>query len=439
MKKSLLVAALFILTIGSGIGQQVFYSGFESWDDVNTPTGWIGAATSITLTDVDQYTTSVQEGTYAMQINNDTSAHKRVSTKAVAVTAGQVYNVSYYVRGTGEIRSAIYRGYTGSYTAYSSYAVINSTTYTKVTQTLICDTTSATAEFVLSVRNTSAANDHLQVDSFEVSIGSSSSVSIYDIQYTTDASGNSPYLGSPVNTGGIVSAVKSGAYWIQNGTGPWSGVYVYDNVNTPAIGDSVTFSAIVDEYYNLTELKSISSFVKVSSGNPVQVTAINIPDGAEEMYEGVLVKVTNAACESLPDTYLEWVVGDGMSTLKVGDLIFAYTPTIGTHYDITGVMDYSYSERKIQPRSAADVTIYNAIDEVEVSAYTYPNPATENVTIEADMTGSISISDMTGRVVYSGIFNSIANVNVSDMAPGLYTISLMGENGNYSTSKLMVQ
>lgn len=435
MKKALLLAALFTLVYSSGIGQQVFYSGFETWDDANTPTNWIGVATNITLTDVTQFTTSPFEGTYSMKINNDTSAHKRVSTKAVSVTAGTVYNISFYARGNGEVRTGFYDG--ASYGTYNAYVVINGTTWTKVEQSIICDTTSATAEFILSVRNTLATNDHLQIDSFYVSEGTLTGVSIHDIQYTTGDT--SSYYGDPVNTGGIVSAVKTGAYWIQNGTGPWSGVYVYDSGHSPAIGDSVTFSAVVDEYYGLTELKSVGNYVTVSTGNAVQVTAIALPDGALEMYEGVLCKVTNVECTSLPDTYLEWVVGDGMDNLKVGDLIYAYTPTIGTFYDITGIMDYNFSERKIQPRSAADVSIHNGIEESAISSSVYPNPADEYVTVNAATEGVMLVSDITGRIVFSSAFNQTATINVSDLESGIYNVTINGNNGEFAISKLIVK
>lgn len=441
MKKALLLAALFVLTIGSGIGQTVFYSDFETWDDVNTPTNWIGTTTNITLTDVDQYTTNPYAGTYSMQINNDTSAHKRVSTKAVSVNAGAVYNISFYARGNGEVRTGFYDG--ANYGTYNAYVVINGTTWTKVEQTIICDTTSATAEFILSVRNTQATNDHLQIDSFYVSVGTTTAVSIHDIQYTTADS--SSYFGEPVNTGGIVSAVKSGAYWIQAGTGPWSGIYVYDNTHTPAIGDSITLSAVVDEYKCptctevLTELKSVGSYITVSSGNTVHVTPSNLVDASSEAYEGVLISVSNVECTSLPDTYLEWLVGDGLNSLKVGDAIYAYTPVVGTFYDITGVMDYAFNERKILPRSAADVTIHNAIDETEISSSVYPNPASDFVTVSAGTVGTLKVVDMTGRVVYSTSFSQSADVNVSGMEPGVYNVMINGNDGEFAISKLIVK
>lgn len=439
MKKALLLAALFVLTFGSGIGQQVFYSGFETWTSTHKPTDWFGVATNVDSLNVNQYTSSTEEGSYAVKLTNTTSGHKRFSTTAVSVTAGQAYNISYYAKGNGSIRSAIYKGATGRYTTYTAYDSINSTNWIKVDQIVISDTTASTAEFVLSFRYTQSASEDLQIDSFCVTLATTPSVPIHDIQYTTDASGNSPYLGQPVKTGGIVSAVKSGAYWIQNGTGPWSGVYVYDSGNSPAIGDSVTFSAIVDEYYNLTELKSVSSYIKVSSGHTVQVTNITIPDGALESYEGVLCKVTNAQCTAMPDTYFEWQIGDGMESLTVGDLIYAYTPVLNTYYDVTGIMDYNFSERKIQPRSAADVTVHNAIDETEISSSVYPNPASDFVTVSAGTEGTLKVVDMTGRVVYSTTFSQSADVNVSEMEPGVYNVMINGNDGEFAISKLIVK
>lgn len=435
MKKVFILAVLSVFMIGSGSGQ-VFYSGFENWSDPNTPSDWFGAATNATSANVFQYSTSTQEGSFAVKLVNQTTSHKRFSTLAVSVTSGEVYNVSYYARGTGQVRTGMYRGATGSYASYSSYAVVNSTSWTKITQTIIADTTSSAAEFILSFHSTTSATEDLQIDSFMVSVGSSSSVSIYDIQHTS--ADTSDYYGDPVNTGGIVSAVKSGAYWIQNGSGPWSGVYVYDSNNSPAIGDSVTFSAIVDEYYGLTELKSISSFTVVSSGNTVEVTPITLADGALESYEGVLVEVSDAACESLPDTYLEWVVGDGFDQLKIGDLMYAYTPVVGTHYDITGVMDYSFSERKLQPRSVTDVTVHNGIDESVQLISVYPNPSSDFIQVTQNMRGTLSISDVSGRVVYSAPFAEQASIEVGQLDSGVYQLVINGQDGQIAVARILI-
>ena len=58
----------------------------------------------------------------------------------------------------------------------------------------------------------------------------------YDIQYTTDPSGDSPFINQAVRTSGVVTAIEytmtsNDPYvFIQDGDAPWNGllVYVYD-------------------------------------------------------------------------------------------------------------------------------------------------------------------------------------------------------------------
>ena len=60
--------------------------------------------------------------------------------------------------------------------------------------------------------------DNILVD--ETGTSPPSTVSIYNIQYTTDPSGASPYADSIVSTGGIVTAADSAGYFLQSGLGP---------------------------------------------------------------------------------------------------------------------------------------------------------------------------------------------------------------------------
>jgi hypothetical protein len=156
------------------------------------------------------------------------------------------------------------------------------------------------------------------------------------------------------------------------------------------------------------------------------------------MYEGVLVKVSNAECITGLDTYMEWTVGDGLNTLLVGDFIYAYTPTVGTNYDITGVMDYNFDERKILPRSAADVTVHNAIGEFEINASVYPNPTSDNVNISANAEGTIRIADVTGRIVFEAEFNQNAVVSTKSFNSGVYSVIINGTDGTFATTTLLV-
>ena len=88
---------------------------------------------------------------------------------------------------------------------------------------------------------------------------------IYSIQYTTAPSGDSPLKLQQVRTKGVVTAVKTGSttfnMWLQDSAKAWNGVYVYgvnNSLGTIAQGDSVEVIGTVDEYNNLTEIKSVS-------------------------------------------------------------------------------------------------------------------------------------------------------------------------------------
>jgi len=190
-------------------------------------------------------------------------------------------------------------------------------------------------------------------------------VTIADIQDTTGtSSGDSKLKGQVVMVAGVISAESYafGPYYIQDGTGPWSGVYVYDSNNDAAYGDSILITAEVAEYYNLTELKNVSSFAVLSQGHKVEptlVTSGEIGTGGvnAEAYEGVLVKVVNADISNPDLGYGEWEIDDGSGACRVDDKAeYYFDPAkYNSVKSIVGVLDYSFNDTKIQPRLAYDI------------------------------------------------------------------------------------
>jgi predicted extracellular nuclease len=73
-------------------------------------------------------------------------------------------------------------------------------------------------------------------------------VSIYDLQSTTEVSGDSPYLGQQVTTRGVVTAVFFDGYVIAEIKGPWQAIYVYSNWDGPEVGDEVQVTGTVGEH-----------------------------------------------------------------------------------------------------------------------------------------------------------------------------------------------
>lgn len=216
-------------------------------------------------------------------------------------------------------------------------------------------------------------------------------VSIYDIQYTTDPSGNSPYAGMMVSTSGIVTAVQSTGYYIQNGTGAWNGIFVYDAVNVPAMGDEISITGNVSEYFGLTEITTVSSYTLISIGNtlPTPIVLTTSELSSTEAYEGVLVKIENAEYVTLANNYNEWYVNDGSGDCQIDDAIYNYAPfaVLGNSYNITGVVNYSFSAFELNPRSVddiEDVTVVTVTQEIPLVAgwrimSTYITPPNANV------------------------------------------------------------
>ncbi len=176
------------------------------------------------------------------------------------------------------------------------------------------------------------------------------------IQEIQGSAASSPLLGSTVTTNGIVTGKHSLGFFIQNGTGMWSGLYIYNNVYQVELGDLVEVTGVVEEYFGMTELINVSNVTISSSNNPVP-TAELLPTGiaSAEEWESVLVRVESAVCTQPNAGFGEYFVNDGSGDLKCDDLLYVFVPTIETTYNLTGPMYYSFSEYKMVPRDASDI------------------------------------------------------------------------------------
>ena len=247
--------------------------------------------------------------------------------------------------------------------------------------------------------------------------------SIYDIQFSTANPADSPLMGQQVNTGGIVNYVRmDGSYYLKSGDGPWSGIYVYDTLSTVLKGDSITLTASVDEYYELTELKNISNLSIISSGNTFSSNVVSSLQAASEEYEGCLVTINTATCTNDNAGFGEWIINDGSGPCNVDDFFFPFTPTLNNIYNVTGLVDYSFSNFKILPRDIDDIDEITTIGENDLVRFSYyPNPAKDLLNIELQIDATIKITDLSGKTCYNKNF-----------AKGNHIIDLQNfSNGNY--------
>jgi len=182
------------------------------------------------------------------------------------------------------------------------------------------------------------------------------SLTIYEIQYTTEPGGASPYEGERVETSGVVTAVFENSFFIQDGSGAWNGINIYP-LEAVSLGDEIILIGDVLEYNGKTEITDIISLqISGTSDLPEPVTISTDALANSESYEGVLVKVEDVTVTNDDLGYGEWEINDGSGPCIVDDLgVYTYVPALDDFiYSITGIVDYSFGNFKLEPRNDDD-------------------------------------------------------------------------------------
>ena len=229
---------------------------------------------------------------------------------------------------------------------------------------------------------------------------SSFAISVYDVQFSE--TGPSPLDGEIVEVSGVVTATNfdGDKYFISDiEGGQWRGIYVFDFDNTVAEGDFITITAEVDEYYDLTELKSVSEF-SIDGTETVPdpfATTCHEASGSEAL-EGVLITIPDVTVSEV-DTFGNFYVNDGTGNLKIGnDFDFIYSPSVGDVIEsITGVMFYEWDEFVLMPRYDADIVTDFTPEFVEIYDIQYSTDGVSPYFEEV-----VTVNGIVSAIGYSG-------------------------------------
>lgn len=214
----------------------------------------------------------------------------------------------------------------------------------------------ATVYYKIAAADASNSNSSVVYNFYVPKVFTGELVSIYDIQGQQD---DSPYEGQVVSTTGVVTGNFGTFYFIQDGTGAWNGLNIYESGRNPAIGDSIVITGKIEEYYGKTEMTTIADYYFISENNTLPEPVIVLTGEVSEEHESVLTKVINATCTfaNYQAEHYMWTVDDGSGELRIHNTsIFEYDPTLGISYDITGPMNFDFDEWKIELRYEDDVT-----------------------------------------------------------------------------------
>jgi len=285
--------------------------------------------------------------------------------------------------------------------------------------------------------------------------------SIYQIQYTTDPSGDSPYKDSTVVTSGIVTVgskvFSSGGFYLQDGDGAWNGILVYHNADSVGQGDSVTVTGKVAEYSGKTEIKDVIELIINNSDNLLPNAVLITPGEVDtsEAYEGVLVKVVSVVVVDTMDEFGEWKIAGSDTCIVDDEGQYTYVPSLGDTLNVTGIVNYSHGNFKIEPRYDADIipggvevrlTDLSAVPAAFSLSQNYPNPFNPVTQISFSLPERsevrLSVYNISGQKVaelVNGIMNSgihWVSWRAGGLASGVFLCRLQA--GDYSAVTKMV-
>jgi cytosine/adenosine deaminase-related metal-dependent hydrolase len=171
---------------------------------------------------------------------------------------------------------------------------------------------------------------------------------------------------------GIKSVGSPMGFFAQVSTSPFSGLFVNTNTVAPAvaIGNKVDVVGDYEEMFSLTMLTSpvitVTDPGTTLPFSPSVFTTAQITDNGPnaEPYEGMLCEVDTVTVSNMnpdaPKDYDEFQITDSStSLLRVDDYVYDpldNTYAVSTPFSkIVGICGFSFSQRKIWPRAAADL------------------------------------------------------------------------------------
>lgn len=198
-----------------------------------------------------------------------------------------------------------------------------------------------------------SVNPRSDTDLGTYTAGSGGTVTVADVQAGETCGGFT--LEGVVVTSPSYDKDGTSTFFVQDpATGAGVAVFTKNGPYSATVGDILSLSGTASEFYDLTEVvvDDVSTIVASGVSTPVPVDLSAAPADWEP-YEGQLLTLTDVTATSDP-AYGQ--VSTNYAGLFIDDLFVRFDVANGDSFgSVTGVLYYSYSEWKLEPRSEADL------------------------------------------------------------------------------------
>lgn len=498
MKRVFLLLSMLVFTGILMAQNMVTNPGFENWTN-NLPDGWFGSKSNITSSSVVQYTANSHAGSSACQLVNATSTHKRFTTGTIALEAGQDYDITFWVRGAGEIRTGLYDATTGTYgyTDYNEYITVNSTNWVQYYQTVTSAGTVNDGEFIFSVRNTIEASDHIQIDDVEITGGIVVLTANFSANPTVAAPGTTIQFtdlssGSPTSWSWSITGAETMTSTQQNPSFVFNLAGVYDVSLTVSNGTetdtktetnyiSIANFLVNQDWNNLTwkgwsqvsvigeQVWSISETYGIDNTPCIKMSGYSSAAFANEDWlispsfnlnnnDNVLLSFYSAYKYSGNPLYVYFsndYDGDPESATWQE---LQYTPSAGnfewTHSGNINLdqfsgdncyigFKYTCTDVEASTWEIDNITISTssvAIAEHQSVDFTIsPNPSNGQFNIKMEGKAQVSVYSILGQVILQQNIDGNTTIQLGKVTPGTYLVKLQSEQGAIATRKIIIR
>ena len=415
---------------------------FEDWTD-GLPDCWYGVRSSISQVNVVQYSDNPQTGSYAVQLINTTSNHVRFTSQPTSVETGTAYEVTFWIKGKGDIRTGLY----DTNWNYNSYISVDSDEWSEHSQLVTATETTGEAEFIFSLMNTSEDRNHLQLDNVSVEIFITDPIEVDNIAELRDGTIGAPYK----LTGEAILTFKQeyrNQKFIQDGT---AAILIDDfnkNITTDYdIGDGITgLTGTLSTYGGMLQIIPAEDPGEPSStGNTITPEEITLEDITSDDQAKLLlikeVEFENTGTFSENTNYnISDPTGTGIFRTIFYDADYIGDAIPSETINLVALMSEFFGVYRLAARSSED------FEEIVSSGYVektgvkvYPNPFTNNLYFSnLDDIKSIVLMNSLGQVVNKvevGANDMI--INTSEYKPGIYFLRMIKNNDEQITKKLI--